>query len=93
MHLRAESHDAVTEPNVKKKVNTIAPSSSNTITINGVNINEYQKRLEALNRKTTPGKLKKNNKKNDKLKKTAPSSDNNRKITSFFNTPPPKEDN
>ena len=50
---------------------------------------EYQKRLQSLNKKTTPGKSKKIINKNDKLKKTAPSSDNNQKITAFFSTPPP----
>ena len=69
----------------------IAPPNRKTITINGVNIIEYQKKLQALKKKTTPGKMKKNIKKNDKMKKTEPSSANIRKITTFFSPPlPPK---
>ena len=67
-----------------------------TITINGVDINEYQKKLEALNnKKTTQNNKKKSQKKETKTKKTQANNTTLQKITTFFNknnAPSIKED-
>ena len=70
---------------------TAANNVRKTITINGVDIAEYQQRLQSLNKKTTPGKKKTTWKKGGKTKKAEPSSDNDQKITAFFSTPQPKK--
>ena len=57
-----------------------------TITINGVDIAEYQKKLETLKTKTTPAKKKINHKKASKTKKTEQSNTNTQKITKFLST-------
>ena len=91
-HLRAETNNSVTQPSVKGDDITAANNTRKTITINGVDIADYQRRLQSLNKKTTPGKKKTTLNKGGRMKKTAPSSDNNHKITNFFSTyhPPPK---
>ena len=91
--MRADIPDGVTEPNENRERITIATNMRKTITINGVDINEYQKKIQALSKKTTQNRKKTTLKKNPKSRKILPSSDKNRKITAFFSTPPPSQRN